>query len=101
MKKAKTPPATLPVTPEEATGSNWLRLRKRPVANLTEDQMEDAAGGHPHPATCEPTCPATCCSTCPITCANAYSCPDTCRGDGDTCDVTCGEECPGDSLDAC
>lgn len=93
MKKTKTPPAAPPVTPEEATGSNWLRLKKRPVANLTEDQMGDAAGGHPHPATCEPTCPPTCCPTCPETCgrgcpepSDRYSCSPTCPVE-DTCDL--------------
>ena len=92
-KKNTTPPATPPATPEEATGSNGLRLRKRPVANLTEDQMEDVAGGHPHPATCEPTCPQTCCPTCPNTCGggcleptDGYSCSPTCPVE-DTCDL--------------
>ena len=93
-KKTKTPPAAPPATPEEATGSNWLRLRKRSVANLTEDQMGEAAGGHPHPATCEPTCPPTCpqtcCPTCRVTC-----------GDADTCYDSCPEDCYGDSLDIC
>ena len=91
MKKNTTPPATPPATPEEATGSNGLRLRKRPVANLTEDQMEDAAGGHPHPATCEPTCPQTCCPTCPNTCGHTCHCPQPTLDDPtcdryDTCD---------------
>ena len=66
----------------DAEVSQALRLRKRPVANLTEEQMEDAAGGHPH-HTCEPTCPQTCCPTCPATC------------DGPTCDGTCGTSCGG------
>ena len=52
-----------------------LELRRRPVADLSEKQMEDAAGGHPH-NTCEPTCPQTCCPTCPPTCAN--TCPADC-----------------------
>ena len=70
-----------------------LELRRRPVADLSEKQMEDAAGGHPH-NTCEPTCPPTCCPTCPATCG------DTC---GNTCPAPCtdpptptqhGETCP-------
>lgn len=51
-----------------------LELRRRPVADLSEKQMEDVAGGH---HTCEPTCPQTCCRTCPNTC------------DGPTCEHTC------------
>lgn len=51
-----------------------LELRRRPVADLSERQLEDAAGGH---QTCEPTCPQTCCRTCPNTC------------DGPTCEHTC------------
>lgn len=93
MKKTKTPPAAPPVTPEEATGSNWLRLRKRSVANLTEDQMGDAAGGHPHPATCEPTCPVTCCPTCPRTCGYTCRCTDPI-----TCE-TCPADCPTEAYD--
>ena len=81
---------------EDAEVSQALRLRKRPVANLTEEQMEDAAGGHPH-HTCEPTCPRTCCPTCPATCRDHHSCAPTCVP---TCDQscagtchTCGEQC--------
>ena len=62
-----------------------LELRRRPVADLSEKQMEDAAGGH---NTCEPTCPATCCPTCPPTCANtcpADCCPPTPTELGRTC----------------
>lgn len=58
MKKAKTPL----VPTAKVANSNPLRIRRRSVANLTENQMGDAAGGHPH-HTCEPTCPATCCPT--------------------------------------
>lgn len=52
-----------------------LVIRRRPLATLTDDQMEDAAGGH-CPPTRERTCPATC--------------PHTCRGDTcyDTCEPT-------------
>ena len=89
-KRGETPRVALPGTLEEARNDNPLRIRRRSVANLTENQMEDVAGGHPHPATCEPTCPATCCPTCPRTC-----------GDGDTCDDSCPDDCFGDSLDVC
>ena len=97
-KKAEAPCVAPPATLEEAKNSNPLRIRRRSVANLTENQMEDAAGGHPHPATCEPTCPATCCPTCPNTCPAdcpvdpptvVHTCPDnTC----DTC-ITCYDAC--------
>lgn len=55
-----------------------LELRRRPIADLSEKQMEDAAGGH---QTCEPTCPPTCCPTCWNTC------------DGPTCAETCPAGC--------
>lgn len=66
-----------------------LVLKRRPVASLSEKQLSDVAGGHPH--TCEPTCPHTCCGdtcdrTCRETCQGA-TCVITC-GD-DTCDLTC------------
>jgi len=60
----------------ESTGApteSRLVLKRRPVASLSEKQLSDVAGGHPH--TCEPTCPHTCC--------------------GDTCDRTCGDTCEG------
>ncbi len=97
MKKVKTPL----VPTAKVVNSNSLRIRRRSVANLTENQMGDAAGGHPH-HTCEPTCPATCCPTCPDTCPRG--CPvveppsagDTCRGSTcDTCDtcISCYDAC--------
>lgn len=95
MKKTPPPPATSPGTLEEARNENPLRIRRRSVANLTEHQMEDAAGGHPHPATCEPTCPATCCPTCPRTCGDTCGpCPEP---TDDTCpthnaEFTCDED---------
>lgn len=61
-------------------GKSRLELRRRPVASLTEEQMEGAVGGHPH--TCEPTCPETCCPTC------GHTCHDTCVSCA-TCDATC------------
>ena len=90
MKKTGTP-TTDPTPAGNTEEAGTLRLRKRPIANLTEDQMEEVAGGHPH--TCEPTCPPTCCNTCeqtcPETCAN--TCFDTC---GRSCGGTCFPECP-------
>lgn len=88
MKRKKgdaTPAPGAPVTPT-------LVLTKRSVASLSEDQLSDAAGGHPH-HTCEPTCPPTCCgATCVATCAQ--TCPDTC---GNTCGHdSCYETCPMD-----
>ncbi len=61
-----------------------LVIRRRPLATLTDDQMEDAAGGHHCPPTRERTCPDTCLRTC------AATCPHTCRGDTcyDTCEPT-------------
>ena len=88
MKKTPSPPATPPGTLEEARNENPLRIRRRSVANLTENQMEDAAGGHPH-HTCDPTCPATCCPTCPKTCG------DTCGTCPEPTDVDCPTiDCP-------
>lgn len=65
-----------------------LVLRRRPLATLTDDQMEDAAGGH-CPPTRERTCPDTCARTCPETCA--HTC-DTCPGPCDSIAVpSCAE----------
>ena len=76
---------------ENTDEAGTLRLRKRPIANLTEDQMEDVAGGHPH--TCEPTCPPTCCPTCGNTC-DGPTCPETCvHTCGGTCYESCGDTC--------
>lgn len=86
--KKKSALQTLPEPPAEKTGAPMaLRLRRRPVANLTEEQMEDAAGGHAN-HTCEPTCPPTCCDTCPRTCDDA-TCPATCPATCDTCYPNC------------
>ena len=90
MKKTETPiigPAPAGNTEE----AGMLRLRKRPIANLKDDQMEEVAGGHPH--TCEPTCPPTCCPTCGNTCEP--TCPPTCADTcGESCGGTCFPECP-------
>lgn len=72
--KRKPDNASTPLQAEAPAESN-LVLRRRPVASLDEDQLSDAAGGHPH--TCDPTCPPTCCG-------------DTCQA---TCDQTCGATC--------
>ena len=92
MKRKKgAPTSTLgaPVTPT-------LVLTKRSVASLSDDQLSNAAGGHPHPETCAPTCYGdTCVATCEHTCRETCqeTCPVTC--DGGTCWHTCcGGECP-------
>ena len=94
-KKVEAPPVVPVPTLEEAKNSNPLRIRRRSVANLTENQMADVAGGHPH-HTCEPTCPATCCPTCPNTCGDTCRCPWP--TDRPTCPQTC-ETC--ESYDIC
>ena len=92
MKRKKADVGSAP----EAQAEPILVLRKRTVASLSEDQLSDAAGGHPHPPTCGPTCDgdtcvATCEHTCRLTCQD--TCPVTC--DGGTCWHTCcGAECP-------
>ena len=70
-----------------------LRLTRRPVADLTEKQMEDAVGGH--------VCPTEE-ATCPQTCGNKYTCPDfdTC-GRQDSCEYTMCEGCRPDTVDSC
>lgn len=86
MKRKKDDATSAPGAPVTPT----LVLTKRSVASLSEDQLSDAAGGHPH-HTCEPTCPHTCCGpTCPDTCGH------TC--DHGTCNDTCDETCP---MDVC
>lgn len=86
MKKKTETPIIGPAPAGNIEEAGTLRLRKRPIANLTEDQMEEVAGGHPH--TCEPTCPPTCCPTCGNTCEP--TCPPTCA---DTCGESCGGTC--------
>lgn len=82
--KRKKGDASAPVAPAEQK----LVLTKRSIASLSEDQLSDAAGGHPN-HTCEPTCPHTCCGpTCGDTCAD--TCGHTCRGY--TCGATCGDD---------
>lgn len=77
MKATKTEtPQTMSETGRDE--KSRLELRRRPIADLSEKQMEDAAGGH---QTCEPTCPPTCCPTCWNTC------------DGPTCAETCPAGC--------
>ena len=91
MKRKKDAPTSTPGAPVTPT----LVLTKRSVASLSEDQLSDAAGGHPN-HTCELTCPRTGCGdTCERTCG------DTCRGP--SCGVSCGRpSCAGTcQLDAC
>ena len=92
MKKTTTLSIDIVAAPAGNTEeAGTLQLRKRPIANLTEDQMEEVAGGHPH--TCEPTCPPTCCPTCGNTCAP--TCPNTCADTcGESCGGTCFPDCP-------
>lgn len=84
-KNAKSEAGESTVAPTEPR----LVLKRRPVASLSEKQLSDAAGGHPH--TCHATCPPTCCGdTCQATCRTCY---DTCAND--TCLNSCDEyECP-------
>ena len=92
MKKLTTLTIDIDAAPAGNTEeAGMLRLRKRPIANLTDDQMEEVAGGHPH--TCEPTCPPTCCPTCRNTC-DGPTCPDTCYTCEESCGGTCFPECP-------
>lgn len=66
-------------TPGESKEPQRLRLTRRPIANLTDEQMQDAAGGHPHHCPTEgATCPQTCDGrTCDDTC-EYYTCPEGC-----------------------
>ena len=91
MKKKTGTPTTDPTPAGNTEEAGTLRLRKRPIANLTEDQMEEVAGGHPH--TCEPTCPPTCCPTCPETCNTCNTCGglDTCYHTCRTIEDSCGD----------
>lgn len=87
MKRKKSTKSEAGQSTVEPTESR-LVLKKRPVASLSEKQLSDVAGGHPH--TCDPTCPPTCCGdTCNDTCAR------TCEGY--TCEPTWGlDTCPVD-----
>lgn len=87
MKRKKEDTGTPPGAPAEPK----LVLRRRSVASLSDDQLSDAAGGHPH--TCHPTCPPTCCGdtcrgTCDPTCQDA-TCNHTCDNQADTCGWSC------------
>lgn len=63
-----------------------LILRRRPVAELTGDQMEDVVGGQVCP-THEHTCPKTCGPTCLRTCDD-YTC-DCDTEDVPSCNIGC------------
>lgn len=64
MKRKKDGTNSIPETLAEPR----LVLRRRSVASLSDDELSDVAGGHPHPPTCAPSCPDTCAKTCPVTC---------------------------------
>lgn len=79
--KITKPEAVQTTQDDPRKGKSRLELRRRPVADLSEKQMEGAAGGGHN--TCEPTCCPTCPATCPNTCADtcpAGCCPPTERG---------------------
>ena len=89
MKKPATETTPRPSAEEKTENKQVLRLKKRPLVSLTDDQMGDAAGGHPHPPTCDATCPRTCPRTCGLTCG------DTCHPTCDACESydMCSEVC--------
>ena len=95
MKKRTNPspagnPADAPAAGEKTR--RRLELKRRPVADLAENRLGEAVGGHPHD-TCERTCPRTCPNTCGDTCAD--TCPNTCGAECPTADGdTCFPECP-------
>lgn len=82
-----TKPEAVRTTPDDhPRGKSRLELRRRPIADLTRRQMEDAAGAHPHDSWCEAACPA------PEATGDGPSCVPTCGGAcgatvGDTCDL--------------
>ncbi len=84
-----TKPETVPTPPDDhRKGKSRLELRRRPIADLTRRQMEDAAGAHPHDSGCEGVCPAAT--------GDGPSCAPTC--DGAACGATAGDTC-GDTCD--
>lgn len=84
-----TKPETVQTTPDDhRKGKSRLELRRRPIADLTQRQMEDAAGAHPDDSWCEGACPAAT--------GDGPSCAPTC--DGAACGATAGDTC-GDSCD--
>lgn len=85
-----TKPETVQTTPEAPRkAESRLELRRRPIADLTQRQMEGAAGGHPHDSWCEGACPAAT--------GDGPSCAPTCDGAG-ACGATAGDTC-GDTCD--
>ncbi len=94
MKKSATETGPRPPAEEKTEKKQVLRLKKRPLVSLTDDQMGDAAGGH---NTCDPTCPRTCCPTCGYTCGG---CPGPTDDERHTCPDTC-DTCGGPSCDEC
>jgi len=59
------------MTKERSTRKK-LKLKKRVLVDLTDEQMGEVAGGH------DPTCPPTHCATCCATCGNNHTCVPTC-----------------------
>jgi len=91
----KSAPETTPRPPPEE--KQVLRLKKRPLVSLTDDQMGEAAGGHPH-NTCDDTCPRTC--PCPDP-TDTPTCPDSCGTCLTDCYTDCYSDCPSDCLTQC
>ena len=79
MKRSATETGSRLPSEEKTESKQVLRLKKRPLVSLTDDQMGDAAGGYPY--TCDPTCPPTC--------GDGATCVPTCL-------PTCGNDCPHD-----
>lgn len=69
-----------------------LRLRRRSIANLSDETLRDVAGGH----TCQPSCRGTCRpnESCPQTCGYTCDGADTCHENNTFCDVCPSDECP-------
>lgn len=80
MNKKKTSRGESPGEPKT------LRVTRRPIARLTDEQMEEAAGGHQQP------CPTEA-DTCPGTCDGNYTCAGYGTCGGHTCEYTCPEGC--------
>ena len=101
MKKSATETGHRPPAKEKTENKQVLRLKKRPLVSLTDDQMGDVAGGHPH-NTCDDTCPRTCPRTCPCPDpTDTPTCPDSCDTCLTGCFTDCYSECPSDCLTQC
>lgn len=67
-----------------------LRLRRRPVAELSDDNLGEAAGGHHCRHTQEGY--ASCAQTCPLTCPPGHTCDHISCFESD-CGVCQTDEC--------